>query len=125
MSGTKLDGVGTQKMKTLDEATLVLQRLHGLVERMAIDVKAQKGFGVAPQQLKRLATPLQGQLKGQFGLIADQVSQLILVAGRGGGEQVKVRALRESVAQIRTALEIAAAKVKEQHAVPIETVGDA
>ena len=125
MSGTKLDGVGTQKMKTLDEATLVLQRLHGLVERMAIDVNAQKGFGVAPQQLKRLATPLQGQLKGQFGLIADQVSQLILVAGRGGGEQVKVRALRESVAQIRTALEIAAAKVKEQHAVPIETVGDA
>jgi len=125
MSGTKLDGVGTQKMKTLDEATLVLQRLHGLVERMAIDVKAQKGFGVYPQQLKRLATPLQGQLKGQFGLIADQVAQLILVAGRGGGEQVKVRALRESVAQIRTALEIAAAKVKDQHAIPIETVGDA
>ena len=124
MSGTKLDGAGTQKMKTLDEAVLVVQRLHGLVERMAVEVKAEKGAGVYPQQLKRLATTLQGQLKGQFGLIADQVAQLILIAGRGGGEQMKVRALRESVAQIRTALEIAAAKVKEQHAVPIDTVGD-
>jgi hypothetical protein len=123
MSGTKLDAAGTLQMKTLDEATLVLQRLHALVERMAVEVKAEKGVGVYGPQIKRIATPLQGQLKGQFGLIADQVAQLILVSGRGGGEQMKVRSLRESVAQIRTALELAAAKVKEQHSVPIDIAG--
>lgn len=124
MAGVKLDGAGTQKMKTLEEALSTVQTIHGHVERMAVEVKNQKGAGVIPQQIKRIATPLQGQLKAQFGLIADQVSAMILAAGRGGGEQLKVRALREYVAQIRTALEISQAKVKEQHAVPIETAGE-
>lgn len=123
MAGVKLDGAGAQKMKTLEEALSTIQTIHGHVERMAIDVKNQKGAGVIPQQIKRIATPLQGQLKGQFGLIADQVSGMILVAGRGGGDQLKVRAMRECVGQIRQALEIAQTKVKEQHAVPIETAG--
>ena len=121
MAGVKLDGAGAQKMKTLEEALLSVQRLHGLVERMAIEVKNQRAAGVLPQQIKRMAVPLQGQLKGQFGMIADQVSSMILATGRGGGDQLKVRALRELVAQIRQALEITANK--EQHAVPIETAG--
>lgn len=124
MAGVKLDGAGAQKMKTIEEALSTIQTIHGHVERMAVEVKNQKGAGVIPQQIKRIATPLQGQLKAQFGLIADQVSGMILAAGRGGGEQLKVRAMREYVAQIRTALEISQAKVKEQHAVPIETAGD-
>lgn len=124
MAGVKLDGAGAQKMKTLEEALATMQTIHGHVERMAIDVKNQRGAGVIPQQIKRIATPLQGQLKGQFGLIADQVSAMILAAGRGGGEQTKVRALREFVGQIRQALEISATKVKEQHAVPIEVSPD-
>lgn len=124
MASVKLDGAGTQKMKTIEAALVTLQSIHGMVERMAIEAKAQKGVGVIPQQIKRVAGPLQGQLKGQFGLIADQVSAMILATGRGGGEQTKVRALREYVAQIRTALEIATAKVKEQHAVPIEISPD-
>ncbi len=121
MAGVKLDGAGAQKMKTIEEALKTLQTIHGMVERMSIEVKNQKGAGVIPQQIKRIATPLQGQLKGQFGLIADQVSAMILASGRGGGDQLKVRAMREFVAQIRTALEISAAKVKDQHSVPIET----
>lgn len=124
MAGVKLDGAGTQKMKTLVDALTTLQTIHGHVERMAIEVKNQKGVGVIPQQIKRIATPLQGQLKGQFGLIADQVSGMILASGRGGGEQLKVRALREYVGQLRQALEIAQAKVKEQHSVAIETSDD-
>ena len=123
MAGVKLDGAGAQKMKTLEEALLSVQRLHGLVERMAIEVKNQRAAGVLPQQIKRMAVPLQGQLKGQFGMIADQVSSMILATGRGGGDQLKVRALRELVAQVRQALEIAASKVKDKHAVPIETAG--
>ncbi len=123
MAGVKLDGAGASKMKALEEALVQLQTIHGHTERMAIDVKNQRGAGIIPSQIKRIATPLQGQLKGQFGMIADQVSGLILACGRGGGDQLKVRALREYVGQIRQALEIAQSKVKEQHAVKIETAG--
>ena len=123
MASTKLDTAGLMKLKTLGEAAVTLQKIHALVERMAIEVKAQRAVGVIPQQVKRVATPLQGQLKGQFSLIADQVAQLILVAGRGGSDQVRLRALRELVAQLRTMVELAEGKVREQHAVPIENIG--
>jgi hypothetical protein len=120
MAATKLDGAGAQKMKTLEEALITLQQIHGLVERMAMELKNQKPLGVMPMQLKRLATPLVGQLKGQFGLIADQVSAMILVAGRGGGDQVKLRSYREHVALLRTAIDMAMSKVKKDHGVAIE-----
>jgi hypothetical protein len=120
MGATKLDGAGAQKMKTLEEALVTLQTLHGMVERMAMEVQNQRPIGVMPQQLKRLAAPLVGQLKGQFGMISDQLSTMLLVAGRGGGEKLKVRAYREHVAQIRTALEMAQSKVKKDHGVEIE-----
>lgn len=124
MAGIKLDGAGTQKMKTLEDALSTMQHIHGMVERMAVDVKNNRGAGIIPGQIKRTATNLQGQLKGQFGMIADQVAAMIIALGRGGGEQGKVRAGREAVAQIRTALEIMVNKVKEQHAVTIETAGE-
>lgn len=120
MGGVKLDAARTQKMKALEEALLTMQTIHGLVERMALDVKNNRGVGVTPGQIKRIATNLQGQLKAQFGLIADQVAGMIIAMGRGGGEQGKVRVRREAVGQIRTALEINAAKVKKDHAVTIE-----
>jgi hypothetical protein len=125
MSGTKLDGAGTQKMKTLEDALATIQHIHGIVERMAMDVKNNRGAGIAPGQIKRVATNLQGQLKGQFGMIADQVSGMIIALGRGGGEQNKVRAARESIAQIRQALEMMVGKVKQQHSVDIPTSDDA
>ena len=124
MAGKKLDGAGTQKLRVLDEAMTTMQTIHGHVERMAIAVKNQTGAGIIPQQIKRVAVPLQGQLKGQFGMVADMVSAMILAAGRGGGEQLKVRALREHVGQIRQALEVMTAKVKEQHTVEVETSDD-
>jgi hypothetical protein len=120
MGGVKLDGAGTQKMKTIEEALITIQTIHGLVERMAVDVKNNRGAGAYPGQIKRIATNLQGQLKAQFGLIADQVAAMLVAMGRGGGEQGKIRVLREGVAQLRTALEINASKVKKEHAVNIE-----
>jgi hypothetical protein len=121
MAGMKLDGAGAQKMVTIEEALKTLQRVHGLIERWAVEFNNKnKNSGSAANGIKRTLTPLQGQLKGQFGLIADQVSAMILSMGRGGGEQTKIRALREYVAQIRTALEINASKVKAQHSVEIE-----
>jgi len=124
MGAEKLDGAGTQMMRTLEEGLMTVQTIHGMVERMGIEVKAQKSVGILPQQIKRIAVTLQGQLKGQFGMIADQVSGMILVAGRGGSEQIKLRSLRECVAQIRTAIEIAMTKVKEKHSEAIELSPD-
>jgi len=116
-SGPQLDGAGLAKMATLEEATAALQRLHGIVERMAMAVRSQQNTAQFGMQLRRSGAPLVGLLKGQFGMISDQVTALLLVATRGGGDQAKLRSLRESVAQIRTALEIAVAKTKEKHAI--------
>src|SRR5688572_14431275 len=103
MGGFKLDGAGAQKMKTIEEALSTLQKLHGLVERMAIESKNKRPIGTIPNAIKRMAGPLQGQLKGQFGMIADQVSGMILATGRGGGEALLIRSMREYVGQIRQA----------------------
>ena len=119
MSAMKVDGAGAAKLRTLDEGLLAIQTLHGMVERMALDVKAHRGAGVFPQQIKRTAAPLHGLLKGQFGLIADQVAKLILDAGRGS-EMQRVRLLREGVAQIRTALQQTIDRVKIQHRVTVQ-----
>ena len=120
MAAIKLDGACASKIKTHEESLVSLQNIHSMVERMAMEVKNQKGVGVIPMQLKRVAAPLVGQMKGQFGMISDQISTMLLVAGRGGGDQVKVRAYREHVAQIRTAIEMAQNKVKKDHGVEIE-----
>ena len=116
-SGPQLDGAGLAKMATLEEATAALQRLHGIVERMAMAVRSQQNTAQFGMQIRRSGAPLVGLLKGQFGMISDQVTALLLVATRGGGDQAKLRSLRELVAQIRTALEIAVAKTKEKHAI--------
>jgi hypothetical protein len=119
-SGPKLDGAGTAKMETLEEASTHLQRLHGIVERMGMAVRSQQSTAQFGAQLRRAGAPLVGLLKGQFGMISDQITAMLLIATRGGGDQNKLRALRESVAQIRIQLEIAVAKTKEKHAVPEE-----
>ena len=116
-SGPKLDGAGLAKMATLDEATAAVQRLHGIVERMAIAVRSQQNTAQFGAQLRRSGAPLVGLLKGQFGMISDQVSTLLLIATRGGGDQAKLRSLRETVAQIRIQLEIAVARTKEKHVI--------
>ena len=115
-AGPKLDGAGIQKMKTIDEATMQVQRLHGVVETYALALKRKQPTQLS-QQIKRQITPLVGMLKPQFGLIADQVAAMNLVAGRGGNEMTKLRILREGIGSLKQALEIAAVRVKENHMV--------
>lgn len=117
-SGPKLDGAGLAKMETLEEASTQVQRLHGLVERMAIAVRSHQDTSQFGSQIRRSGAPLVGLLKGQFGMISDQVSAMLLIATRGGGDQVRLRAMREAVAQLRIQIEIAVAKTKEKHTVP-------
>jgi hypothetical protein len=116
-AGPKLDGAGTVKLATLDDALTRLQSVHALVERIGVEVKAGKPIGSMAQQLRRVATPLQGQLKSQFGLISDLVTALLLVAGKGGQDKIRLRSFRELVAQIRTQIEIAIVQTKEKHLV--------
>lgn len=113
----KLDGAGTAKMETLEEAAAHVQRLHGIVERMAVALRSGQDLAPFGAQIRRAGAPLVGLLKAQFGMISDQVSAMLLVATRGGGGQAKVRALREQVAQLRVQLEIAVARVREKHAI--------
>jgi hypothetical protein len=115
-AGPKLDGAGIQKMKTLEDATTMLHRLHGLVETYAIAVKKSQPTSFTIQQIRRSLPPLIGLLKGQFGMIADQVAALNLIATRGSNEQTRLRVLREGVGSIRIAMDIAIVRVKENHA---------
>lgn len=117
MAGPTLDGAGVQKMKTLETATAQVQRLHGVVETYALALKRNQPTQLFGMQVKRALVPLVGLLKPQFGLIADQVASMNLVASRGGAEQAKVRLLREGVGALKQALEIAAVRVKDNHMV--------
>ena len=125
MAGKKLDGAGTEKMKTIDEATLMLQRLHGIVEGYALALKQNKPTSLFGMQVKRGLSPLVGLLKPQFGLISDQVAALNLVAGRGGSETAKIRSLREGVGSLRQQLEIAVVRIQDNHAVIEEVAAGA
>jgi hypothetical protein len=58
-------------------------------------------------------------------MIADQVTALLLAATRGGNEQVKLRSMREGIAQVRTSLEIAIAKTREKHTMDDAADGNA
>ena len=117
MASSQLDGAGMAKLKTLEEATAGVQRVHGLVERLALEVK-QQGRHTAQHihSIRRALEPLVGLLKPQFGILSDQVASVNLLATRGGSEQMRVRALREGVASLRQGLELAERKVREQHA---------
>jgi len=69
------------------------------------------------QQIRRALPPLIGLLKGQFGMIADQIAALNLIASRGSNEQTRLRVLREGVGSARIAIDIAMVRVKENHTV--------
>ncbi|MEW5917871.1 MAG: hypothetical protein AB1762_15825 [Gemmatimonadota bacterium] len=116
----KLDVPGQLKMATLDEATTMLQRLHGLVERMASAAQKNEPIHSYSQQVRRAGAPLVSLLKANFGLISDHVAQMMVIAGRSGSERVRVRALREGVGQLRMQLEIAATRVQANHTVKDE-----
>ncbi len=116
MAHSQLSGAGQVQMKTLEEALGHLGLLHSIVEQMALALKTQQPLQQFGPRLRRAAVPVTDLLKGQFGLIADQVTQLTLVATRGGSDRMKVNALREGVASIRTSIELMQRKVAEKYA---------
>jgi hypothetical protein len=117
MAGIKLDAAGQNKLKTLDEAILLLQRIHGLVEQYALTLKRNQATSMFVQNIRRQLPTLAANLKNQFGMISDQVTAVNLAASRGASEAVRLRQLREGVAQIKQALEIAVTQTKDKHKV--------
>lgn len=114
--GPKLDGAGMAKMAVLEEALHVMSNVHSQVEKMGVAMKNKQGTQVFVQAIKRQLTPLSTKLKMQFGMIADQLAGLILASTRGSNEQMRLRSMREGVAQIKVALEIAVAQTIAKHA---------
>ena len=53
MAAFRLDGAGMAKIKTLDEALLLLQRINGLVEMYAMAIKRGQPGGPLLQNLRR------------------------------------------------------------------------
>ena len=102
-------------MKTLDEALSTLMRVNGLVEQYALQVKRNQAGGTFLTNIRRQLPLLSAMLKAQFGMISDQVMSTNLASSRGASEQMRVRTLREGVAQVKTALEIAIVHTKEKH----------
>ena len=124
-AGPKLDGAGVQKLKTIEAAQTMVQRLHGVVEHYALALKRKQPTQLFGMQVKRALTPLVGLLKPQFGMIADQVAQMNLLSSRGGNEDAKVRNLREGVGALKQALDIATVRVKDNHMVTESEKGKA
>jgi len=116
MAGPKLDGAGTEKMKTLDEALIRLHRIHGLVETYALAIKRSQPPATYLMPIRRTLPTLASLLKGQFGMISDQVMALNMGVSRGSNEQVRVRMLREGIGALRQAIDVAIVRVKENHA---------
>ena len=117
MPGPQLDGAGNVKMKVLDEALLLYQRLNGLVELYAMAVKKNQPTSTLVMNIRRQLPTLAANLKSQFGLISDQVTAVSLAASRGASEAVRVRTMREGMAQIKQSIEIAMVLTKDKHAV--------
>jgi hypothetical protein len=107
MAGIRLDSAGQNKMKTLEEALLHLQRIHGLVEMYAMALKRNQPTSMFIMNIRRQLPTLAANIKNQFGMISDQVIAVNLAASRGASEAVRLRGMREGVAQVKQALEIA------------------
>jgi hypothetical protein len=124
MAGIRLDGAGQAKMTTLDDAIVLHQRLHSLVETYALSVKNNKPAGGILQNIKRQFPTLAAKLKGQFGMISDLVTAVTMQSTRGSSEQMRVRQMREGMAAIRVQLEIAITQTIQKHELKDEKPGE-
>lgn len=115
MAGSQLDAAGMARMKTLEDALLLLQRLHGLVEAYALAVKRGTSTSALMMNLRRQFPTLAENLKAQFGMLSDQVTSVLVTSTRGASEAMRVRNLREGVAQIRQAIDIAMTQTRTRY----------
>lgn len=116
MAGLILDASGTIKMKVLDDALLLAQRLNALNEQFALNAKAGTASGSLFSSIKRQLQTLAANLKGHFGMTSDLVTNVLISSSRGSSDVNRVRAIREGLAQIKQGIDIGMAHTKEKHA---------
>ena len=114
---TRIDGSGTAKLQTLAHAVTLVQKLNTIVERMAQSQRMMQPLAQYRQQIQRAAAPIASLLKPQFEPISVMLTNLVIVSTRGGSDQQKVRACRESVAQIKAQLDATESRVRKEHTV--------
>ena len=117
MAGLILDASGTIKLKVLDDALLLTQRLNALNEQFALNAKAGKPSGSLFSSIKRQLQTLAANLKSHFGMISDLVTNVLINSSRGSSDVNRVRALREGLAQIKQGIDIGMAHTREKHAI--------
>jgi hypothetical protein len=117
MAGLILDSAGTIKMKVLDDALLLVQRINALNELYAVNAKKGTPSASIIQNIKRQLVTLAANLKNQFGMISDAVTNVYVSSSRGASDANRVRTIREGLAQIKQAIEIGMAQTKDKHAV--------
>src|SRR4051812_23336143 len=116
MAGLVLDSMGTIKMKALDDAVLLIQRINGLNETMAQNSKRGVSSASQYQTIKRYLNQLAANLKSQFGMISDAVTNLYVQSSRGSSDALRVRTIREGLGQVKQAIEIGYTQTKLKHA---------
>src|SRR3954464_15698589 len=117
MAGLILDSMGTIKMQVLEKAMADVYRINGLVEQLAASAKAGKPSPSTVASIKRYLTTMAAQLKAQFGMISDAVTNVYSSSSRGSNDQTRARMLKEGVAAIKQAIDIGIAQTKQKHAV--------
>jgi hypothetical protein len=109
--------MGTVKMKVLDDAMTLLHRINALNEQMGQNAKRGMSNASQLQTVKRYLNQLAANLKAQFGMISDAVTNLYVQSSRGSSDAVRIRTIREGLAQIKQAIDIGYTQTKEKHAV--------
>lgn len=117
MAGMILDASGTIKMKVLDDALLLAQRLNALNEQFALNVKAGTPTVSLKASIKRQLQTLAANLKAHFGMISDLVTNVVISSSRGSSDANRVRAIREGLAQIRQGIDVGMTSTRNKHTI--------
>src|SRR5215212_7497037 len=117
MAGLILDSMGTIKMQVLEKAVHTLARVNTMNEQLAMAAKTGKPSPSLVSQIKRNLATLAAELKSQFGMISDAVTNVYISSSRGSNDQTRARILKEGIASIKQAIDIGIAQTKQKHAV--------
>jgi hypothetical protein len=101
--GTKLSSKGLKKMEIIEQARRKWDRVHGLVEQYG---STSSGEDMFLGQISRAATDVSRLfMNAGYGVMADSANQLSMLAKRGVGKQMKIRAMRDFVVSVKSAME--------------------
>ena len=117
MAGLILDSMGTIKMQVLEKALHDLARINTQTENLAANAKKGTPSPALVAGIKRNLVTLAAELKSQFGMISDAVTNVYISSSRGSSDQTRARSLKEGIAAIKQAIEIGIAQTKEKHVV--------